>query len=178
MGAENSVESDTASAPRYNMSTQSYVNADGSKVVGMALYQDETQVGTGTIDRSKLELPPPPNRHAGAGSFGGSLFAAFEKDYEEQVDEYYADLMAVMRYALECWKLRKISTSEAKERCDEVLESIEALSVINADRAQRYLSERGISGQDRFIIERNYQELRLTPGANVAAPVKQSRRVC
>lgn len=84
----------------------------------------------------------------------------FGRSYEDQVDEQYANLMVNMKYVLEAWKNRTLSNRETRERCDQLMFQIQSLSVVDLNRAQKHLSNMGITDQDRFLLEDTYRELR------------------
>lgn len=84
---------------------------------------------------------------------------SFVKSYEEEVDEYYAELMVAFKYVLDSWKNRALPTEEAWHRCDEIFRRIWKISVIDGNRARRYLIARGVSDDDREVMEKDFAEL-------------------
>uniref|UniRef100_A0A7S1AAV2 Uncharacterized protein n=1 Tax=Noctiluca scintillans TaxID=2966 RepID=A0A7S1AAV2_NOCSC len=90
-----------------------------------------------------------------------SFFGApAERDEQDSIAEYYADLMVKLKLILQTWKQRALPTVEAYRDSQDVYSLIRGLGAVDAHLAQKYLDQRGISDAGRFELEKNYMELR------------------
>uniref|UniRef100_A0A7S1F5K9 Uncharacterized protein n=1 Tax=Noctiluca scintillans TaxID=2966 RepID=A0A7S1F5K9_NOCSC len=97
----------------------------------------------------------------------------FQRDYGDQVDEYYADLMFNLKTVLDDWKARQLPTNEAFARSQAIYNEIRGLGSVDSQNAGKFLSKKNIVDQDRFMIEKNFLELRDAYGQAHPRPGRQ-----
>mmetsp|Transcript_66231 Transcript_66231/g.115920 ORF Transcript_66231/g.115920 Transcript_66231/m.115920 type:complete len:135 (+) Transcript_66231:67-471(+) len=116
--------------------------------------------GYGAPGAGQIHGAPPPPAATQKGGRDNCFGLGHTPTPQEMRDEQYADYVKGVYDLTQDWQAKRLTSKEAYNRIEPLMESIRKIRVVDRNRAIKNLERRGMTEDKRIAMDRSYQELK------------------